>query len=139
MKTFVDTGGWISVVVEVDQYHDIGVLHYEELINRRERLFTSDYLLDETVTRIRYDVSHTTAVSFLDLIREAERFGSLSVLRVDAAVWDAAEAIFRQYHDQDFSFTDCTSFVLAQQAEVDEVFGFDHHFLMFGFNVKPLW
>lgn len=45
MKTFVDTGGWISVVVEVDQYHDIGVLHYEELIGRRERLFTSDYLL----------------------------------------------------------------------------------------------
>ena len=81
MKTFVDTGGWISVVVEVDQYHDIGVLHYEELINRRERLFTSDYLLDETVTRLCYDVSHTTAVAFLDLIREAGRFGSLKVLR----------------------------------------------------------
>ena len=39
----------------------------------------------------------------------------------------------------DFSFTDCTSFLLAQPADVDEVFGFDKHFLMFGFNVKPLW
>jgi hypothetical protein len=29
--------------------------------------------------------------------------------------------------------------VLVQQAEVDEVLGFDQHFLMFGFNVKPLW
>jgi hypothetical protein len=139
MKTFADTGGWIAVVVETDQYHDIGVLHYEELISRQERLFTSDYVLDETVTRIRYDVSHAAAISFLDLIHEAERLGSLTVLRVDAAVWQAAETIFRKYHDSDFSFTDCTSFVLAQQAEVDEVFGFDQHFLMFGFNVKPLW
>lgn len=139
MKTFVDTGGWIAVVVELDEYHDLGVLHYEEIINRQARLFTSDYVLDETVTRIRYDVSHTTAVSFLDLIREAERLGSLNVLRVDNAVWQAAEAIFRQYHDQEFSFTDCTSFVLVEQTGVDEVFGFDQHFLMFGFNVKPLW
>jgi predicted nucleic acid-binding protein len=37
------------------------------------------------------------------------------------------------------TFTDCTSFVLAQQTGMDEVFGFDQHFFMFGFNVKPLW
>ena len=139
MKTFVDTGGWLAVVVQTDQYHDVAVLHYEALINRRERLFTSDYVLDETMTRIRYDASHSTAVAFLDLIRAAERSGSLRILQVDNMVWRAAESLFRQYHDQDFSFTDCTSFLLAQQADVDEVFGFDHHFLMFGFIVKPLW
>jgi predicted nucleic acid-binding protein len=54
MKTFMDTGAWLAVVVQTDQYHDVGVLHYEALISRRERLFTSDYVLDETVTRIRY-------------------------------------------------------------------------------------
>ena len=129
MKTFVDTGGWLAVVVRTDQYHDVGVLHYEALINRRERLFTSDYVLDETVTRIRYDASHSTAVASLDLIGAAERSGSLQILHVDNMVWRAAESLFRQYHDQDFSFTDCTSFLLPQQADVDEVFGFDHHFL----------
>ena len=129
MKTCVDTGGWLAVVVRTDQYHDVGVLHYEALINRRERLFTSDYVLDETVTRIRYDASHSTAVAFLDLIGAAERSGSLQILHVDNMVWRAAESLFRQYHDQDFSFTDCTSFLLPQQADVDEVFGFDHHFL----------
>ena len=72
MKTFVDTGAWLAVVVRTDQYHDVGALHYEALISRRERLFTSDYVLDETVTRIRYDANHTTAVAFLDVIGEAE-------------------------------------------------------------------
>ena len=38
MKTFVDTGGSISVVVEVDQYHDIGLLHTDNVMwgNRKE-------------------------------------------------------------------------------------------------------
>jgi hypothetical protein len=139
LKTFVDTSAWLAVVVQTDQYHDVGVLHYEALISRRERLFTSGYVLDETVTRIRYDTHHAAAVAFLDLIGEAERSGARSILHIDNTVWQAAEALFRQYHDQDFSCTDCTSFVLVQQAEIDEVFGFDQHFLMFGFNVKPLW
>jgi uncharacterized protein len=99
MKTFVDTGGWLAVVVQTDQYHDVGVLHYEALINRRERLFTQDYVLDETVTRIRYDASHSTAVTFLDLIGAAERSGSLHILHVDNLVWRATESLFRQYHD----------------------------------------
>ena len=102
MKTFVDTGGWLAVIVQPDQYHEVGVLHYEALIRRRERLFTSDYVLDETVTRIRYDASHATVVAFLDVIAEAERSGALHILHVDNAVWQAAEVLFRQYHDQDF-------------------------------------
>ncbi len=77
MKTFVDTGAWLAVVVRTDQYHDVGTLHYAALINRRERFFTSDYVLDETVTRIHYDASHATAVTFLDLIEEAARSGAL--------------------------------------------------------------
>ena len=45
--------------------------------------------------------------------------------------------IFEKYSDQKFSFTDCTSFVLARRQNVAEVFGFDHHFSMFGFNIRP--
>lgn len=84
-------------------------------------------------------MDHPTAVTFLDLIREAQCQGSLQVLYVDEAVWRAAENLFRRYHDQGFSFTDCTSIILAQQAKADEIFGFDRHFLVVGFNVKPLW
>lgn len=45
--------------------------------------------------------------------------------------------IFQQYDDQNFSFTDCTSFVLALEHRVDEVFAFDRHSLMFGLIIKP--
>ncbi|MBI3920318.1 MAG: type II toxin-antitoxin system VapC family toxin [Armatimonadetes bacterium] len=137
MKCIVDTGAWIALLVEADQYHDIAVVHYEELIERRAHLLTSDFVLDETVTRIRYDATHAAAVAFLDLIRQAETEGSLTVLEVNHDVIKEAEALFRKYEDQVLSFTDCTSVVLAKAARADEVFTFDHHFMMFGFIVVP--
>lgn len=48
MKTFIDTGGWIAVVVEVDRYHDLATLHFNELLSRHEKLFTSDFVLERT-------------------------------------------------------------------------------------------
>jgi len=137
MNVFIDTGGWIAVAVKKDRYHEAAVNYYTQLLRRNERLFTSDYVLDETVTRIRYDTDHSKAVAFLDLIHQAEAQNRIKVLRVDKAVWNKAERIFRQYEDQVFSFTDCTSFVLAQIIKADEIFGFDKHFSMFGFNVRP--
>lgn len=116
----------------------MAVLHHEELATKRARLLTSDYVPDETVTRVRQLGGHLRAVTFLDLIREARRSRALALLRIDADAWDAAEDLFRQRDDQALSFTDCTSFVLLQQNPVDEVFAFDEHFTMFGHNVRPL-
>jgi len=99
---------------------------------------TSDYVLDETLTRLRYDFGHRVAITFWEQITRAQIMGRLLMLPVDAAVWAAALDIFAKYDDQDFSFTDCTSFVLAKREQVDEVFTFDHHFRQFGLIVKPL-
>ncbi|NCQ35630.1 PIN domain-containing protein [bacterium] len=137
MKVFVDSSAWIAVFVVEDRYHELAALHYGELLERGVRLVTSDYVLDETVTRLRYDVSHSLAVAFLDRIRRSQRLGSLSVFHVDPPVWGSAEALFRQRDDQALSFTDCTSFVLLQRTRVDEVFAFDQHFRMFGHVVRP--
>jgi len=137
MSVFIDTGGWIAIAVKKDRHHEVAGDYYTQLLHRNEKLFTSDYVLDETVTRIRYDSDHSKAVAFLDLIHQAEDRNKIKVLKVDETVWNEAERIFRQYEDQVFSFTDCTSFVLAQIIEADEIFGFDKHFSMFGFNVRP--
>lgn len=137
MNVFIDTGGWVAIAVKKDQYHEVAKDYYTELLRRHEKLFTSFYVLDETVARIRYDADHSKAVAFLDLIHQAESENKIKVLEVDRDVWNKAEQVFRQYDDRVFSFTDCTSFVLAQSIKSDEIFGFDKHFSIFGFNVRP--
>ena len=137
MRVFVDTGGWIAIVAGADRYHQAAAECYESLLHQKSQFITSDYVIDEAVTRVRYDLGHKVAIRLLDLLAEAEEGEALQVSRVDEPIWEAAEEVFRKYDDQEFSFTDCTSFVLARTVEVDVVFGFDRHFAIHGFRVVP--
>ena len=136
-SVFVDTGGWIAVAVGTDDHHTIAAFCYRDLLARNMPLITSDYVLDETITRVRYDVGHRQAVEFLELIEEAEKLGFLRIMHVDEDVLEAARDLFKRYSDQVFSFTDCTSFVLCQNERIQTAFAFDHHFSIFGLTVIP--
>jgi predicted nucleic acid-binding protein len=137
MKAFTDSGGWLSVLIETDKYHSIGKAYFEKALDQRATLETTDFVLDEVVTRLRYDVSHSAAVRFIDLVREAEFQAVLAVHSITRETRERAEAIFRQYKDTKLSFTDCTSFAFLEAHPADEVFGFDTHFEMMGFLLKP--
>ena len=132
---FVDTGAWIALTDRKDQYHGDAVVIYTRLKRRKERLATTDYLVDETVTRLRYDLSHSAAVRFLDFIERAEETGVLTVIRIDETLFQEAKRLFRQYDSTKLSFTDCTSFVVCQMYKISEVFAFDRHFTMLGITL----
>jgi predicted nucleic acid-binding protein len=137
VTVFVDSGGWLATLIAADQHHAIAAPYFQALLDAEARIVTSDYVLDETVTRLRYDVGHARAVEFLALIRAAVSAGALRVHRITADVWNAAEAIFLKYADARLSFTDCTSFALLRHEPAEEVFGFDHHFEMMGQVLQP--
>jgi predicted nucleic acid-binding protein len=132
---FIDSGAWIALTDRKDQYHKKATLIYNELKERRELLATTDYIIDETVTRLRYDLGHATAVRFLDLIEKTERTGVLRIFKIDNLIFKKAETLFRQYDSVVFSFTDCTSFAVCQKHIIFEAFAFDQHFLMMGINL----
>ncbi len=137
-KVFVDTEGWYSLSWDEDSHHEACTRYYQQLVHEGVELLTSDYVLDETITRLRYDFSHVAAMAFWEQVEQAQRQGSLSIMQVNSRVWAAAINIFRRYEDQDFSFTDCTSFVFAEEEGVDEVFTLDRHFLTMGFVIRPV-
>jgi predicted nucleic acid-binding protein len=49
----------------------------------------------------------------------------------------AAGEIFESYSDQDFSFTDCTSFAVMRALGLSEAFTGDKHFVTTGFQLVP--
>ncbi len=49
---FVDTGAWIALTDVSDQYHLEAVSIYTQLKQRKARFLTTDYVIDETVTRL---------------------------------------------------------------------------------------
>ena len=92
---FVDTGGWIATAEPTDTYHDVARPHYAWLLSRRVPLFTSNYIIDETVTRLRYDVGHSMACRFYDIYERAENRRLITTLWVDDDVTRQAWQIFR--------------------------------------------
>lgn len=137
MTSFIDTSGWISVLVPEDRYHRAGARHYRALIAAKASFVTTDFVLDEVITRLRYDVSHAAATGFIARFHTAVDAGSLIVYPISPDLWREAEQIFQQFRQSKLSFTDCTSFALLRRQPVDEVFGFDAHFEMMGHILKP--
>ena len=135
--TFVDTGAWIGVSVARDQTHSTAAAYAKRLAERAAPLLTTNYVLSEAYTRIRYDDGHAKALTFDVLIQEMLRRRQLSIAWVTPAVHESALELFRRYSDHRFSVVDCASFVVARRKKVQEVFGFDQDFVAMGFVLRP--
>jgi predicted nucleic acid-binding protein len=132
---FVDSSAWIALSNPGDRHYDEAITIFNRLLRRRMRIVTTDYVIDESVTRLRYDLSHTAAVKFLDVIERTEQVDTLAVMGVDRHLFQEALRLFRQYDSARLSFTDCTSFAVCQKHKIAEVFAFDSDFGMMGITM----
>ena len=134
MKAFIDTGGFAAIYYKRDPFHGQIVSSWETALSERWQLYTSNYVVSETVTLLRGRSNHAEAVRF------GESLGSSAVIRIvrlsemhEHGAWE----IFKKYADQDFSFTDCTSFALMRDLHIPMAFAFDRHFRVMGFEILP--
>ena len=135
---FVDTGGWVAYFDKSDKDH----VAFKDCLSRVVTgtawlLHTSDYVIDEAVTFLRHHTNHATACAALDSFRDLGAAGLLLYHDIDAVLRKRVEEIFRQYEDQTFSFTDCTSFTLCQAQNIRHVVTVDSDFRIFGLLIVP--
>ena len=134
-RIFADAGAWIAYFNQRDQYHAQAVAIYNRIAQQSVELFTTDYVMDEAVTRLKYDAHHAAAVRFLDFIHAKVDSVDLKLEKIEDEVFKAAESFFRRYATARLSFTDCTSFVICQKRRITDVFGFDRHFNIMKMNL----
>ena len=111
--------------------------HYRRLIESRDTLLTSNLVLAETATRLRYDAGLRAAVAFRALVDEAAAGGLLTVRYTDAELDSQAWDLMEQYADLRLSFVDCVGAVTARAARAAAVFGLDADFAALGFALEP--
>ncbi|MDE0636402.1 MAG: PIN domain-containing protein [Candidatus Poribacteria bacterium] len=109
---------------------------FNNLRQQRSQLLTTDYVIDETVTRVRYDTNHALSVLFLNRIELLEETSVLTIAEIDKDIFEAAKVLFCQYDSVRLSFTDCTSFVICRVHNISEAFAFDHHFPIMGIELR---
>ena len=132
---FIDTSAFLAIENREDSYHESALEFRDACLKSRRMLVTSDYVLDESYTIIRLRAGHDIAVQFGEDVRSS-RF--IHVVFVTPEIIKKAWKIFKTYGDHDFSFTDCTSFALMEDLNMNTAFAFDAHFREYGkFTVKP--
>ena len=133
----MDTGAWIGVAAARDEVHEAAAAYARHLAARKTLLVTSNYVLAEAYTRIRYDDGHPKALVFDALIQEIVRRRQLAIRWITPSLHEEGLGLFKRYDDHDFSVVDCTSFVVARRLRIRDVFGFDRHFVTMGFALRP--
>jgi predicted nucleic acid-binding protein len=124
VKVFIDTSAFCALTIPKDQYNSAAKDLYKTTLKDNIAIYTSDYVLDEVYMLLKTRGSHTTSIKFMDGITKS----NVVILRVTEDTERAAKIIFRRFDDKRLSFTDCTSFALINQFEIEAVFSFDEHF-----------
>ena len=129
-EVLMDTAGFLALWDASDEHHAAAVRLQRELVRKRKRFFTTDYVVDETVTLLLVRHSDAAATDFLQTIEQSQ---AIRIEWVDPDRFYAASALFRKHKDKQWSFTDCASFITMRELRVRDAFSTDHHFTQAGF------
>lgn len=127
MRIFVDTSAFYALVDKDDENHKVASEIIRKLVDEAAELYTSNFVLSETYTLLRNNVGHSKTVEFIKKARP-----SLKAIHITEDIEERAIQIFIKYSDKDFSFTDCTSFIIIEDLKLEKAFTFDKHFQQYG-------
>lgn len=131
MSVFVDTGVLFAHHDTDAERHEQAVAAFDELLDGAYgQPYTSDYVLDETVTltRVRTDSFEASDTVASRILGEDPFPNVLELIHVEPdEVRDSLET-FRRYSDHDLSFTDATIVRLCESRDIDAVLSFDDDF-----------
>jgi len=131
---FVDTAGWVACTDTADPAHNQAAAARDTWLQEGGVLITTDYVADETLMLLRVRLGLGTAEAWWQQVDGSPR---VRWEYVDLARADKARGFFFRYRDKEFSFTDCTSFVVMRDLKLREVLTTDHHFTQAGFVTLP--
>ncbi|MBI3208557.1 MAG: PIN domain-containing protein [Candidatus Solibacter usitatus] len=126
MSLFVDTSIWYAAADSADS----GNARAKSILKCGEPLVTTDHVLIETWTLLRYRIHRRAAERFWEGLRS----GVATVEPVGAADLESAWHIGVSFRDQDFSIVDRTSFAVMRRLGIERAASLDNDFAIFRFG-----
>jgi len=134
-KVFIDTSAWYALKNKKDVHHQNAIQFFQNK-SCKAVCYTSDYVIDEaiTLTRVRLK-NHQVAVTLADELLSEK---AAKIIFVAPEFLSGALDIFRRFKDQNFSFTDCSSFAIMERLGIEEALAFDTHFTFEKFGLRQI-
>lgn len=127
MSIFLDTGVLAAVKSADDKRHPRAEELMEPILaGEFGEIYTSDYVIDETVTLVLTRTKRLElAISVGEYVLNSPR---INKLRVSEDVFNTAWEKFKSFEENPMSFTDCTSLALMEERGIKRIASFDSGF-----------
>jgi predicted nucleic acid-binding protein len=132
MSVFADTSGIYAVFDQLDANHSRAMDAWKDWLQRRERLFTNNYVLLETASLLQKRIGVAAVRGLHEDVVPLLRVEWVSEEQHHAGVAAVLAASRRQ-----LSLVDCVSFQTMRQHGLRIAFCFDSHFREQGFDTRP--
>ena len=132
MSVFVDTSAFYAVLDADDLLHPPGRSAWAGLLEEREALHTTSYVLVETMALLQRRIGLAGVRTFV-----ADVLPVIQVTWVDEGIHRSAQHALLVASRRDLSLVDCVSFEAMRRLGLVAAFSFDNHFSEQGFKLLP--
>ncbi|CAN5746036.1 PIN domain-containing protein [soil metagenome] len=129
-RAFIDTSYVYALINPNDQWHPEAKLWQREL-GTNNRFITSEFILTEIadgLSSLAFRKAASRAIRFIKANPDVE------IIPVSSDLFDQALDLYENRDDKDWGLTDCTSFVVMREHEIEDALTTDAHFRQAGFN-----
>lgn len=137
MKLFVDTWGWLTLYDSHEAKHHDVARFYEHFRSQDGQLYTTDYVLDETLTLLFIRLPFSHAQEAMAILDQAVEDGYVELAWMTPERFARAEALRLRFQDKPrISFTDLASMAVMEELDISAVLTGDSHFTQVGMGFQ---
>lgn len=132
-KLFIDTWGWVVIHNRQEPRHAEVKAFYRKFRLQMGMIYTTDYILDETLTLLFRRLPSRLAKEIVTYLDEATQKGYLSLEWITPERFETAKDLRLRFLDKPtISFTDLTSMAVMAELKIESILTADAHFEQVG-------
>lgn len=136
---FIDTWGWVTIHNKREPRHGEINAFYRDFRAQGGTIYTTDYVLDETLTLLFRRLPFSLARKSMAFLDEAVRQGYLCLEMITPERFKQAKELRLRFQDKPkISFTDLTSMVVMKELGLISILTEDDHFAWVGMGFKKV-
>ena len=138
-KVLIDAWGWLTLYDASERQHQTVKALYSKLLNSSARIYTTDFILDETFTLFFKRLNSYQAQHAVQTLYTALGSPPLSLISIDSSLFAKTVDLRLKYADKPrISFTDLSTMVVMQELGIQTIITEDAHFLQVGLGLECL-
>jgi len=129
---FLDASYIIALAAPGDQYHQRAKILANELEEDQASIITTQAVILEignALAKLRY---RAAAIMLIESLNDDP---DIEIVPIKQDLFERAFELFRTRLDKEWGLTDCISFIVMKDRDINDVLTTDSHFSQAGFNV----